>query len=81
MQTDYSPILILITAFVFLTLMGVIGAQEQQERRAADSDYCQMVTIWKQDEAAGVKPVNRNGWPDFRDNYHLTCTGYAGREQ
>ena len=81
MQTNYSPILILITAFVFLTLMGIVGNQDQQEQLSEQSDYCQMVTEWKQDEAAGVKPVNRNGWPDFRNNYDITCNGYAGREQ
>lgn len=81
MQRDYSPFLILATMFSFFVLMGLVGEQDQKDQIAAQSDYCQMVTEWKQDESAGIKPVNRRGWPDFRNNYEITCTGYAGRDQ
>lgn len=76
MGRDYSPFLILATMFSFFVLLGVVGEQDQKHQVAAQSDYCQMVTLWKQDEAAGIKPVNRAGWPDFRENFDLTCDGF-----
>ena len=76
-----KPAAILACAFLLLTAFGLLAGMDQQHELSADSDYCQMVSLWKQDEAAGVKEVNRRGWPDFRKNYDITCNGYAGREQ
>lgn len=62
--------------FVFCTLLGLMisGSRQTDELTAMEKEYCEMVDIW----LADPRPENqRDGWPDFNNNYGALC---AGRE-
>lgn len=70
-----GPALVIGFSFLALTLAGTImGNKQPDELTAMEQEYCEMVDIW----LADPRPENqRDGWPDFNNNYGALC---AGRE-
>lgn len=62
---------------LLILVIGVVGDMYYEDQLKADELYCEMVSAWNADEAAGVSEYDRAGWPDYRNNYEYAC---AGRE-
>lgn len=66
-----------IALFVLLLLAIVSGAIEFVDDRDVHSmqakQYCEMVAIWKAAAARGVPIDQRDGWPDYQQNYEEVC--------
>jgi hypothetical protein len=45
---------------------GIVGHFDAEEAEQQESDYCEMVTLYKADKAAGVPEHDRRGWPEFK---------------
>jgi hypothetical protein len=53
-------------AALILAALGVLGGMDAESEQHNESEYCAMVSIWKQDEANGIAKSERAGWPPFK---------------
>ena len=68
------PTAILISAFLLCTLAGLLtGCDDFEMHQQQVATYCDMVARWKSDEAIGVPAEQRDGWPDYRNEYESVC--------
>jgi len=44
----------------------VLTACQDGKRDETEARYCEMVARWHADEAAGIPPKSRNGWPPYQ---------------
>lgn len=44
---------------------AVVSYLDSQDEMADAGNYCQMVAVWKAEEARGIAPNDRSGWPPF----------------
>lgn len=51
---------------LMLLALGLLGAMDADDEQSSQSEYCAMVSIWKQDEAKGIAKSERAGWPPFK---------------
>lgn len=61
--------------FAFIVLMlafGIAGHFDNEEADRQESEYCEMVALYKADKAAGVPEHDRRGWPEFKKG-EVTC--------
>ena len=53
-------------ALVLIVLFGIAGNSDFEHEQMEEQNYCDMVSLWKADKAAGVPEHDRRGWPEFR---------------
>ena len=53
-------------AVVAAAIVFALGADDMREARAQRELYCDMVKIWSSQEAQGIRPIDRAGWPPFK---------------
>lgn len=58
--------LALLALFVLFILMGIAGQSDHEHAIEQENMYCEMVKIWEDDAARGVRPEDRAGWPPFK---------------
>lgn len=58
---------------LLILAIGVIGDMYYEDQRNSDDLYCDMVSAWNADEAAGVGEYDRTGWPDYRGTFEELC--------
>lgn len=47
-------------------LMGIAGQMDYEDAVEQENYYCEMVKIWEDDAARGVRAEDRAGWPPFK---------------
>ena len=55
-----------------LVLFGIAGKFDLENEQMEEDRYCEMVSLWKSDAAAGIPANERRGWPEFRRG-EITC--------
>ena len=55
-----------IAAIAVATMLAIASAMAPAERDHEWLRYCEMVTLWEADAAAGIAPEHRAGWPPYR---------------
>lgn len=68
-MNKFAAFLVVVGAILAL---GLVGRMDLEEAAAEEALYCDMVARWKAEEAAGVPPNDRAGWPPFRGE----CDGH-----
>ena len=49
----------------FIAAFGLAGAMDSAATAADRALYCEMADLWQQDEARGIAPEDRRGWPAY----------------
>jgi hypothetical protein len=55
-----------IAAIAIVAMLALASAMAPAERDHEWDRYCEMVTLWVADSAAGIAPEHRAGWPPYR---------------
>lgn len=69
METKDTMVLATVLLFI-LCVAWFAGISEQTVAESSDAMYCEMVTLYKQDSARGIKEDDKRGWPDFKGEWH-----------
>ena len=56
----------IIATIAVLAALILASAMAPAERDHEWLRYCEMVTLWEADSAAGIAPEHRAGWPPYR---------------
>ncbi|MFW6342880.1 MAG: hypothetical protein ACOC00_07660 [Halothiobacillaceae bacterium] len=59
--------------FALIVGTGVLATVGGDSLDAEQAQYCQMVGAWKREEAAGIPPDQRSGWPDYKGVFETVC--------
>lgn len=51
---------------IFALCVTFVLAGCNQEQDPEEARYCEMVSRWKLDAAAGIQPKHRTGWPPYK---------------
>lgn len=71
---------IILASFLACTLLGLLtGCDDFEIHQQQAEQYCNMVGMWKSDEALFIPPAQRRGWPDYRNEYEQVCMSNAER--
>jgi hypothetical protein len=57
-------------AFIVVAL-GIAGQSDYEMELEQERMYCEMTTMWLDDEARGIPVEQRRGWPTY--NPDITC--------
>lgn len=52
---------------IFASILGWIGTQDKEQQKQSESEYCQMVKLYKQTNGDF-------GWPDYHRSYAEWCS-------
>lgn len=55
-----------LAAIAIAVAFGTVGSMDAADAAAEERVYCEMVEIWNRDAAAGLPPMERGGWPNYR---------------
>lgn len=61
-QTRLSLLVLLIVFILF----GIAGRMDYEDAVEQENYYCEMVKLWQDDAARGVRAEDRAGWPPFK---------------
>ncbi len=61
-----QPIKSLAIIAFLVAAFGIVGYFDAEEAERQEQEYCEMVSLYKSDAAAGVAPDQRRGWPEFK---------------
>jgi hypothetical protein len=67
-QTRLSLLVLLIVFILF----GIAGQMDYEDAVEQENYYCEMVKIWEDDAARGVRAEDRAGWPPFKGE-NVSC--------
>ncbi|MFW6342489.1 MAG: hypothetical protein ACOC00_05665 [Halothiobacillaceae bacterium] len=59
--------------FALIVGTSLIGLTGIDDLDAEQAKYCAMVGAWKREEAAGIPPAERSGWPDYKRVFKEAC--------
>lgn len=51
---------------IFIPILLVVSDLQELDEQKAHNTYCDMVRLWDQDAALGIRPDDRRGWPAFK---------------
>jgi len=61
-----SKLGIAVFGIFFLIALGIAGQSDFEMEQEENNMYCEMTTMWLQDEARGIPADQRRGWPAYR---------------
>lgn len=56
----------IIAMIAIVTMLAIASAMAPAERDSQWELYCDMLSKWNEDAAAGIPPHRRGGWPPYR---------------
>jgi len=62
-------------ALVILLAAGLIGHFDAEGEQIEQEQYCEMVSIWKDQAKAGIPKERRDGWPPYKGDKFCQSSG------
>lgn len=57
-------------ALAIISIFALVGKSDYESEQDEEEVYCEMVKLWRRDEAAGIAPHRRVGWAPYRGECH-----------